>query len=169
MALIGANVLSLPRPFVVAAYVLVGIPLLLVALGFASARFWPATVTYLVAALATMAVAMVTETTDDRDPRPIRALAVTIAVSSIGLSGVLIPSLLDASPQMYSASGLFGLLFLAAGGAVLIAHAARVGPRWLGNAAVMTLGAVYVTFALLVQVRTSPRPASSTSRCSARS
>src|SRR5688572_8186059 len=48
MALIGANVLALPRPFVVATHFVAGISLLLVSLGFAAVPFWPATVTYLI-------------------------------------------------------------------------------------------------------------------------
>lgn len=44
MALIGANVFALPRPLVIATHFIAGVPLLLVALGFASVPFWPATV-----------------------------------------------------------------------------------------------------------------------------
>src|SRR4051812_1573640 len=46
MALIGANLLSLPRPIVITTHVLSAVPLLLMSLGFAAASFWPATVTY---------------------------------------------------------------------------------------------------------------------------
>jgi hypothetical protein len=60
MALIGANVLALPRPLVIATHFLAGAPLLLVSLGLAAAAFWPGTVMYLVAALGTVSVALIT-------------------------------------------------------------------------------------------------------------
>ena len=154
MALICANVLSLPRPFVVAAHVLAGVPLLLVSLGFATASFWPAAVTYLLAALGTVGVAIVPEGTNDHDPRPIRALAVTIAASAIVLSFVLIPTLIDpASASVPIAAGFFGLVLFVAGAAVLYTQLTRSGPTWLSNLTTMALGFVYVTFAVLVQVR----------------
>src|SRR5687767_5734186 len=93
MALIAANVLSLARPFVVAAHLLAAVPLLLVSLGFSAASFGPAAITYFLAAAGTFAGALIAERADDGARPPIRLLSVTIAASSIALGGLLVPSL----------------------------------------------------------------------------
>src|SRR4051812_26926951 len=95
MALIGANLLSLPRPFVTAAHVMAAVPLLLVSLGFTAVGFWPAVVTYLSAALGVLGAATVPEGADDRREHQVQALAVTISVSAITLSGLLVVPLFD--------------------------------------------------------------------------
>ena len=124
------------------------------AFGFAAARFWPATATYLIVALGTLGVAMVPESTNDRDPRPVQSLAVITGVSAIALSVVLIPALFaPMAGPMPIVGGPFGPLFLVLGAAVVVTQTMRVGPGWLNSLTMVALGAVYLAFALVVQLR----------------